>query len=42
MSPIIRKVTRYTYDSAITSISLLAVLAMWPVLTAVRALRPSH
>jgi hypothetical protein len=42
VSPKIRKATQYTYDSAITSISLLAVLAIWPVLSLVRALRASH
>jgi hypothetical protein len=38
----IRKATQYTFDSAITSMSLLAVLAIWPVLSAVRAWRASH
>jgi len=42
MAPRIRKVTQYTWDSAITSISLLAVLAIWPVLSVVRAFRESH
>jgi len=38
----IRKAGQFAIDSAITSISLLAVLAMWPVLNLVRALRHSH
>jgi hypothetical protein len=38
----IRKAIQLTCDSALTSISLLAVLALWPVLTLVRALRASH
>ena len=42
MSSTIRKATQYTFDSAITSISLLAVLAMWPVLSLVRVFRASH
>ncbi|HEX3745385.1 MAG TPA: hypothetical protein VHW09_15685 [Bryobacteraceae bacterium] len=42
MSATIRKATQFTYDSAITSVSLLAVLAIWPLLSLVRALRTSH
>ncbi|HUB79924.1 MAG TPA: hypothetical protein VMB03_14050 [Bryobacteraceae bacterium] len=42
MSPKIRKATRYTWDGAVTSISLLAVLALWPLLSVVRAFRESH
>jgi hypothetical protein len=38
----IRKASQFTLDSALTSISLLAVLAIWPVLNLVRALRASH
>lgn len=42
MSTTIRKATQVTCDSAITSVSLLAVLALWPVLSLVRAFRASH
>lgn len=42
MAPRIRKATQFTWDSAITSISLLAVLAIWPVLSLVRAFREQH
>jgi hypothetical protein len=38
----IRKASQFTYNSAITSISLLTVLAIWPVLSLVRAFRASH
>ena len=42
MSLRIRQATQFGLDLALTSISLLAVLAMWPVLNLVRAVRTSH
>jgi hypothetical protein len=42
VSSTIRKATEYGLNTAVTSISLLAVLAIWPVLSLVRALRHSH
>ena len=38
----IRQATEYIFDAAATLVSLMAVLALWPVLNLIRAFRASH